>query len=254
MSVVIYSTTLLSQPTIGSATIDGSDQLVVSISRGSTEPDWAHYHLYYSSTPGIDITDSGTYDGVLQSVDGNIIDLGPWTAPVYLIATEVEYDGEESDGTLEYEISGAPAVEELTLMDTSDVTVGATGLDGSSAAVGPFTANGGTTEVTYRLTNTGDSLITVDYGTLAISGDGTDGDPSAGTDPVGIGEFAAFVVAFNTDVAQAGRSVAISFGHDGTDTPFTFTLHFDVQDEAEPGGGDGTGKTWLYDYLDIILD
>lgn len=109
MSVVIYSTTLLATPTIGSATIDGSDQLIISITRGSTEPDWAHYHIYYSSTPGIDITDSGTYDGILQSLDGNVIGLGPWTAPLYLIVTEVAYDGEESEGTAEYEIGGDPA-------------------------------------------------------------------------------------------------------------------------------------------------
>lgn len=103
--VPIFSTTILATPTLNSASIDESSQLLASISRGSDDPDFTHYHIYYSSSAGIDIGDSGTYDGILQSTDGNVLDLGPWTAPIYLVVTEVAYDGEESSGTSEYEIA-----------------------------------------------------------------------------------------------------------------------------------------------------
>lgn len=353
MSIPIFASTLLSPPTVVSAEIDGSDQLVMTITRGSTEPDWSHYHIYISATGGIDITDPGSYDVMLQSLEGNVVDLGPWTPPLHIVMTEVAYDGEESaasaefdieavetellslrtvdetvlgfdggsgslgtfgdnDGTTEvtvylynagdatmvitypptvsgdatdatgtvgdvilapgeqtgivlaldtstpgaafsvglsvttdgadtpftftlgYEVEAGPLVEELTIQDVFGVQVGATGLDGSSATVGPFTENGSTTSVVYRLYNSGEAALTMDYGTLAISGDGGDADPSDGLLTLDPGEFAEFTIAFDTGTAQVGRSVGISFGHTGADTPYTYTLNFDVEEEAAP--------------------
>lgn len=109
--IPVYDSSILAAPNIGSASIDGSDQLVVSLTRGSTEPDFTHYNLYYSATPGIDPTNAGTYDGVIQSTDGNVIDLGPWAPPLYLVATEVAFTGDESGGSNEYEIPAGPAPE-----------------------------------------------------------------------------------------------------------------------------------------------
>jgi hypothetical protein len=111
MSVIIYSTTILSAPISLTGSVDGSNVLSVSASRGSTDPDFSHFNFYYSTSPGIDITDPGTYDGILEDADGSTTDAGPHTAPIYIVATEEAYDGEESDPTSEFEAEGegAPA-------------------------------------------------------------------------------------------------------------------------------------------------
>jgi hypothetical protein len=149
--------------------------------------------------------------------------------------------------TLGYLGSAGADIEQLTLKDTGGATVGITGLDGSSADIGTLTVNGGTTDITYHLTNTGTVTITVDYGELTITGDGSDGDPSAGTDPVTVGDYAPFTVSFDTSVAATGLSVDISFGHDGDDTPWTFTLNFDAVDPPEPGEGNPSAMWLIYE-------
>ncbi len=106
MPIPIFSGTVLATPTIGSASVNESGELTISLSRGSDEPDFIHYHVYISTTPGVT---PSSYEFLIQSVDGNVNDSGPWTPPLYLVPVEVAYDGEESVAGEEYEIEAAPA-------------------------------------------------------------------------------------------------------------------------------------------------
>lgn len=68
-------------------------ELSISIARGGSSPDFMRFRVYVSSTPGVSPT---SYDAMIESSDGNILDSGPWSEPLYIVATEVAYDGTES--------------------------------------------------------------------------------------------------------------------------------------------------------------
>lgn len=112
MNVPIFAT-IVDTPSITSITIGGGGELEIAVARGGSSPDFVHYHLYYSSSPGIDITDSGTYDGFLQFATDNTNDLGPWTAPQYFQLVEVAYDGTESSPTAEYSVTDAAGSDDV---------------------------------------------------------------------------------------------------------------------------------------------